>query len=345
MRALVWHGPEQMTVEEVPKPDAEAGTVIVRSEACGICGSEIEGYLGRMGNRTPPLVMGHEFAGTIVETGQGTDPSLVGRKVAINPLVPCGECTLCRAGLTNVCPHRWLVGIQQPGGFAEYVRVPVANVAPLPDEAPPFIGALAEPLANGVHAVALGLQIVQADHVVVIGAGTIGLLAMQAARLFGISTVAVVEPYDARRRRARQYGAEVTYASGDEAREGVREETDGLGTDLVIEAVGADDTRRLAVDLLRPAGCVILLGLHEDLSTLPFHGLIRNQITLRGSFAYTQGDYTQALDWLVQGRAGIGAAGRIVPLAQGPEMFSELAKGPVNQVKTFLVPAGVGQDA
>ncbi|HJQ29917.1 MAG TPA: alcohol dehydrogenase catalytic domain-containing protein, partial [Rubrobacter sp.] len=133
MKGIVWHGPEQMSVEEVPEPAIEPGTVIVRPTATGICGSEIEGYLGRMGNRTPPLVMGHEFAGTVTEVGEGVDEGLIGRLVAVNPLSSDGTCRLCRAGLTNLCPNRRLVGIHSPGGFAEYTLAPAENVYPLPD--------------------------------------------------------------------------------------------------------------------------------------------------------------------------------------------------------------------
>ena len=194
MKGIVWHGPEQMSVDEVPEPSVEPGTVVVRPTAVGICGSEIEGYLGRMGNRTPPLVMGHEFAGTVTEIGEGVDEDLLGRLVAVNPLSSDGTCRLCLAGLTNLCPNRKLVGIHSPGGFAEYTLAPAANVYPLPDGVEARTGALAEPLANGVHAARLGLAGASAEHAVVVGAGTIGLMCLQAAVLEGVPEVHVVEP-------------------------------------------------------------------------------------------------------------------------------------------------------
>src|ERR671912_1509962 len=119
MKAIVWNGPEEMVVEEVPEPTLEPSTVIVRPGAVGICGSEIEGYLGKMGNRTPPLVMGHEFAGTVTEVGEGVDEGLVSRTVAVNPLSSDETCPLCRGGDTNLCPNPKLVGIHSPGGVAE----------------------------------------------------------------------------------------------------------------------------------------------------------------------------------------------------------------------------------
>jgi threonine dehydrogenase-like Zn-dependent dehydrogenase len=337
MKAIVWNGPEEMAVEEVPEPAVEPGTVIVRPEAVGICGSEIEGYLGRMGNRTPPLVMGHEFAGTVTEVGEGVDEDLLGREVAVNPLSSDGTCPLCRAGYTNLCPNRRLVGIHSPGGFAEYALAPAQNVYPLPEGVETRTGALAEPLANGVHAVRLGLAGHFVEHAVVVGAGTIGLMCLQAAVLEGIPEVSVVEPHEARREQALELGARAAYSSGEEAREAMEGPTEGLGADLVIDAVGAEVTRRMAVEvLLRPGGRAVFVGLHDDDTTLGFHDVVRGQLDLQGSYAYTADDYEQALEWLVAGRAGIGELPPVVPLEDGPGAFAELVKGPSSKIKVFL---------
>src|SRR3954447_9962245 len=194
MRAIVWQGPERMTVEEQPDlRGPEPGELIVRPADVGICGSEVEGYLGRMGNRTPPLVMGHEFAGDVVAAGAGA-ADFDGARVAVNPLSGCGECRLCRSGHSNLCADRVLIGVHAPGAFADLVRVPVASVRALPDDVSARTGALAEPLANGVHAVRLGLARERVERAVVLGAGTIGLVTLQAALLSGIGDVAVLEP-------------------------------------------------------------------------------------------------------------------------------------------------------
>ena len=337
MKGIVWHGPEQMSVEEVPEPTVEPGTVVVRPTAAGICGSEIEGYLGRMGNRTPPLVMGHEFAGTVTEVGEGADESLLGRLVAVNPLSSDGTCRLCLAGLTNLCPNRKLVGIHSPGGFAEYTLVPAANVYPLPDGVEARTGALAEPLANGVHAARLGGASV--EHAVVIGAGTIGLMCLQAAVLEGLPEVHAVEPVGARREQALALGAVAAHESGEEARGALDGPTEGLGADLVIDAVGAETTRRMALDLLRPGGRVVYIGLHDDDTSLGFHDVVRGQLDLQGSYAYTAEDYEQALEWLVDGRAGIGELPPVLPLDEGPDAFADLVRGPSARVKVFLAEA------
>jgi threonine dehydrogenase-like Zn-dependent dehydrogenase len=341
MRGIVWHGPEEMSVEEVAAPEVGPGMVVVRPEATGICGSEIEGYLGRMGNRTPPLVMGHEFAGTVTEVGDGVDEGLLGRTVAVNPLSSDGTCPLCRAGLTNLCPNRRLVGIHSPGGFAEYTLAPAANVYPLPEGVDARTGALAEPLANGVHAARLGTAGGhRVEHAVVIGAGTIGLMCLQAAVLDGAPEVHAVEPHEGRREQALVLGAKAAHASGEEAVRAVQSSTEGLGADLVIDAVGAEVTRRMALDLLRPGGRAVFIGLHDDDSTLGFHGVVRGQFGLQGSYAYTAEDFEQALSWLVEGKAGIGELPPVLSLEEGPGAFADLVRGPSSQIKVFLSGSG-----
>lgn len=336
MKGVVWHGPEQMSVEEMPEPAAEPGTVIVRTGAAGICGSEVEGYLGKMGNRTPPLVMGHEFAGTVVAVGEGVDETWEGRRVTVNPLLSCGECRLCRVGLRNLCENRTMIGIHHPGGFAEYVRVPESGIHAIPDDLEVGAAALAEPLANGVHAVRLGTSCLPAERAVVIGGGTIGLMVLQSALLSGIPDVSVVELHEKRREQAKRLGAHAVYGSGEEAGEAVRGATDGLGADLVLDAVGSEGTRRLAVDLVKPGGMVVLVGLQGNETTLGFHGVVRGQITLQGSYAYTPEDFEQALDWLSAGRAGIGELPPVLPLERGPDAFARLVEGPQEQIKVFL---------
>lgn len=336
MKGIVWHGPEQMSVEEMPEPTAEPGAVVIHTGAAGICGSEVEGYLGQMGNRIPPLVMGHEFAGTVVSTGEGVDEGWEGSRVTVNPLLSCGECRLCRANLKNLCQNRTMIGIHHPGGFAEYVQVPEPAMHEIPEDLDISAAALAEPLANGVHAVRLGISHSPAEHAVVIGGGTIGIMVLQSALLSSIPNVSVVELHEGRREQAKKLGAHEVYGPGEEAEEAIREVTDGLGADLVLDAVGAEGTRRLAVDLVKPGGMVVMVGLHGDETTLGFHDVVRRQITLQGSYAYTPEDFEQALTWISSGEAGIGELPPAIPLERGPDAFARLVEGPQEQIKVFL---------
>jgi threonine dehydrogenase-like Zn-dependent dehydrogenase len=171
-----------------------------------------------------------------------------------------------------------------------------------------------------------------------IGAGTIGLVTLQAALLSKIARVAVIEPLDARRERARTLGAHSVHADGDDAR-GAAEE---LGFDLVLDAAGAQATRALAVDLVRPGGRVVCIGLAADDTSLSFHTVVREQIAILGSYAYTMADFEQSLEWLADGRASLGELTPVLPLEDGPDAFARLAEAPPDQVKVFLAGAGRG---
>jgi 2-desacetyl-2-hydroxyethyl bacteriochlorophyllide A dehydrogenase len=281
-----------------------------------------------MGNRTPPLIMGHEFAGVVVAAG-GDAAELEGERVAVNPLSSCGHCRLCRSGYANLCEDRKLIGVHSDGAFADFVRAPAASARRLPDGVSARTGAMAEPLANGVHAVGLGLAREPVERAVVLGAGTIGLVTLQAALLAGIEHVAVVEPQPERRARAAELGAHETFEDRPEP-----------GADLVIDAVGAQATRALALELLRPGGQLVCIGLAADDTTLGFHGVIRSQHRIQGSYAYTMPDFDQAHEWLVSGQATIGNdLPDVRPLEEGPEQFARLAGGPPPpEFKVFLAP-------
>jgi len=327
-----------MTVDEWARPEPAADWVAIRPEAAGICGSEVEGYVGRQPNRRPPLVMGHEFAGVVIETGGGADPGWVGRRVAVNPVVSCRSCPLCGSGRRNLCPRRRLIGVHEPGGFAELVTAPQANLVVLPETVGPQLGALVEPLANGVHAAGLAVGGEILGIGAVIGAGAIGLLALQATWQASRARVHVLEPDPSRRELAAALGAGHAHGSSDDLLQGMRDETAGLGADFVIDAVGRESTRRLAVEAVRPGGKVVLLGLHDDVTSISGHDLVRREVSVTGSYAYTDEDFSQALAMLASGRVGIGELPAVQPLESTPMLFARLAQGPTAEVKLFVAP-------
>jgi 2-desacetyl-2-hydroxyethyl bacteriochlorophyllide A dehydrogenase len=324
VKALVWLGPRRMEVREVEQPRPGPGEVVVKTEAAGICGSEVEGYLGRMANRTPPLVMGHEYAGLVSEVGDGVEASWRGRRVAVNPIVGCGRCGYCAAGDRNLCPDRHLLGIGAPGGFAGCSVVPERCLFAVPEGMDPRLGALAEPLANGVHVIR---QVGAArGPAVVIGAGTIGLACLQAALLGGAGPVTVVERHPRRRQHALALGA----------RQAVADFAEVAGdAGLVVDAAGSDATRRAAVDLLGPAGTASFVGLHSDETRLPWRRIVRANIRVQGSFGYADRDFRQAVDWLAEGKATIPLS-EVRPLDDGPAAFEALAAGPIDEIKIFI---------
>jgi len=328
-----------MSVDEWARPEPAADWVVIRPGAAGICGSEVEGYLGRQPNRRPPLVMGHEFAGVVVETGEGVDPGWLGRRVAVNPIVSCRSCPLCAGGQRNLCPRRRLIGVHQPGGFAELVTAPQANLLALPEGVGPQLGALVEPLANGVHAAGLAITGAILGVGAVIGAGAIGLLALQATAQVSRSRLHVLELDTSRRERAAELDAGPAHASPEDLLRGVRDDTAGLGADFVIDAVGRESTRRLAVEAVRPGGKVVLLGLHDDVTWVSGHDLVRREVSVTGSYAYTDADFSQALALIASGRVGIGELPAVQPLESTPALFARLAAGPTPEVKLFVAPS------
>ncbi len=209
MQALVWKGPRRMALETHDEPQPAADEALLRVRAAGVCGSELEGYLGLSSLRVPPLVMGHEFSGEIVTLNGDASGLRLGQLVTANPLVSCGHCPVCHTGRRYLCPHRALLGAHRPGGFAAYVAVPIAQLIPLPEHLTPTLGALAEPFAVALHAVGLA-RLSPGEAAVVWGAGSIGLLTVCAARLARAEPIIAVDTNPARLVAATALGAHPT---------------------------------------------------------------------------------------------------------------------------------------
>ena len=337
MKVLVWHGPRNMTVEqrEVPKPGP--GEALLQVKAVGICGSEIEGYLGQNSLRLPPLIMGHEFSGEIVDSGSmiGESPTPgIGQRVTVNPLVSCGTCMYCKAGLTHVCPNRKLIGAHRPGAFADYVVVPQRNVIPLPDT----LAALTEPFAVSIHGVKLA-HLRPDDAVVVWGAGSIGLLTICAARQAHPTRIIAVDTNEARLASATAAGATtVLDARSDTIVEQVRSLVSDAPRVVVFDAVGRSITRVAAAAVAGPCGRVILLGLHEQNTSFDVAALIRSEIALQGCYGYSGEDLQRAVAWLAAGFVPKGPWIDVRPLEAGPDAFLELVDRPGAATKIVMVP-------
>ncbi len=341
MKVLVWHGPRNMTVEqrEVPKPGP--GEALLQVKAVGICGSEIEGYLGQNSLRLPPLIMGHEFSGEIVDSGSmiGESPTPgIGQRVTVNPLVSCGTCMYCKAGLTHVCPNRKLIGAHRPGAFADYVVVPQRNVIPLPDSLPDTLAALTEPFAVSIHGVKLA-HLRPDDAVVVWGAGSIGLLTICAARQAHPTRIIAVDTNEARLASATAAGATtVLDARSDTIVEQVRSLVSDAPRVVVFDAVGRSITRVAAAAVAGPCGRVILLGLHEQNTSFDVAALIRSEIALQGCYGYSGEDLQRAVAWLAAGFVPTGSWIDVRPLEAGPDAFLELVDRPGAATKIVMVP-------
>ncbi len=292
--------------------------------------------------------MGHELAGTVLAAGPAAGQGLAGALVAVNPIVSCGHCSFCARGARNLCRTKELIGIARPGGFAERVAVPAANLVRLPAGTDPRAGAFVEPMANGVHAARLALGDLTGVRAVVIGAGAIGLCAVQALRQFGAGRIDVLEPDGRRRATAAAAGADAVHrdpaallaAAGVTDRPRARDEA---GADAVIDAAGTAAARALAVDAAAPGGTVVLAGMAEDRTELAFRPVVRDEIVVRGSYAYTDADFELAAVWLAEGQVSPGPTEPSAPLEDGPALFARLAEGPAGPVRLFLS-GGPGHD-
>jgi L-iditol 2-dehydrogenase len=265
MKAAVYLGKDRIEVQEVPDPVADEGEIVVKVHACAVCGSDIRIFHHGNPRVRPPQIIGHESSGEVVGVGKGVTKFRVGDRVAIGADVPCGECEFCEAGIGNNCQINYALGYQFPGSFAQYVLLnkvttelgPVHRIGPsLPyDEA-----ALAEPLACVLNATELaGIRL--GDTVVIIGAGPIGLMIMPVARMLGAVKVIVVQRSERRLEMAKQLGADVVIASSQEdAIARVKEETRGLGADVIFTANSSPETHRDAILMAKNRARISLFG-------------------------------------------------------------------------------------
>jgi 2-desacetyl-2-hydroxyethyl bacteriochlorophyllide A dehydrogenase len=330
MRALVYTLERTLDVLDVEAPAAGDGEVLIRVERAGICGSDVQGVATRSPRRAPPLIMGHELVGEVVGAASGSE-QLVGRRVAVNPQVPCGVCLSCRSGLENVCGDRELVGGTRPGGFGELVAVPVRCVHVVDGRLDADVAVLAEPVATCIHAFRLSPLAFPAT-VVVLGAGTIGMLAAIVARLHGAGRIVVSETSEERREWAGPIADAVVEPA---ALDGV-----AAGADLVVDAVGADETRAASVALLRPGGCAVWLGMHDVDATIPAFDLVVREQTIRGSFAYTNADFARAVELLAEHPEAFRLPTLTCSLEEGAGVFADLVAGTTGSfVKASLAPS------
>ena len=343
MQALVWLGPRDMVQRVEPVPEPAEGEVLISVGAVGICGSELSGFLGHNSLRVPPLIMGHECAGQVVQATGGTfatgEAATVGARVTFNPLVVCGTCDCCASGHSNLCRRRQLVGAHRPGAFAQYVAVPARQCYPLPESLSLVAGSLAEPLACSIRAVSL-TGIKPGERLLILGAGPIGLCVIAAARARGVEQILISDVAPQRLEIAQRWGvSEIINAREQDVVAFVQERYPG-GMDCVIDAVGATSVRTQAIRAVVPGGCVVFIGLHDEESVLPANYIIRQEITVTGSFAYTDSDFAQAIDLLVRGVVKPGADWlEERPLREGPAAFAELVDGKAKAAKIVLTPA------
>jgi len=334
-----------LEIADVPTPAAGAGEVLIRVGACGICGSDVHGYDGSSGRRIPPIVMGHEAAGRIAAVGAGVTGLAEGDRVTFDSTIYCGACGFCKRGEVNLCDHRQVLGVScgdysRAGAFAEFVAVPARVVYKLPESISFAEAAMLEAVAVAIHAVSLA-EISAQSTALVVGAGTIGVLILQALRAAGCKRVFVSDVDASRLKLAKELGAaDVLSAEGDTVAE-ILQRTGGVGVDVAMEAVGRDETVNAAIASVRKGGTVVLVGNISPTAPLPLQKVVTRQIRLQGSCA-SAGEYPQAIALMASGAIRVKPLiSAIAPLAEGPQWFERLYAREANLLKVVLTPGPV----
>lgn len=310
MKAAVLRAPKVLQLSDIATPEAAPGELVLRVRAAMVCGTDLRILTGRKTKGVRfPSVIGHEFAGEVVQVGDGVSQFKTGDRVCMDPVIPCRACAYCKTGRENVCLHRQAMGYEFDGAFAEYIRIPAialtaGNVFMMPAQMSFESAALAEPLAcciNGQRNA--GVQV--GDTVVILGAGPIGLMHAALARLSGARQVIVSEPNAARRQAAADRGVQHVCDPGAESvMEFVKARTDGLGADVVILAIGVPQLANEALQLVRKGGHVNLFAGFSagDTSTIDVNLIHYNEIVVTGASALSRRDYGLALNMLSAGQ-------------------------------------------
>jgi L-iditol 2-dehydrogenase len=343
MQALQLTDYRKLELVSMDRPTLGPNDVLVRVAACGICGSDVHGYDGSSGRRIPPIVMGHEAAGTVVEVGNGVERARVGDRVTFDSTISCGNCDACRTGQVNLCTNRRVLGVscdeyRHHGAFAEFVAVPQHILYPLPPQLAFEHAALIEPVSIALHAVDL-LKINRGETAVVVGSGMIGLLVIQALRVAGCNEVIAIDIDAGRLQLASELGATETINSNHaDPVATVVERTNGRGADVSMEVVGNGAALNTAIRSVARGGRVALVGNISPEVPLPLQIVVSRELTLLGSCA-SAGEYPRAIELVASGQIRVGPLiSALAPLSEGPQWFDRLYAREPGLMKVVLQP-------
>lgn len=339
MKCVKINGPKDLVVSEIDKPISKDGKVVIKVESCGICGSDIHYWVS---GEPKGLVMGHEFAGEVVDPGSRDDLK-VGDRVTGLPISPCGKCEACKTGNPQYCKSTWLeavgLSLTNPGGYAEFTSCRPDLVRKIPDNMTYEQAAMVEPSAVSLHAVKLG-NVKIGDKVLVIGAGIIGEMAIEFAKLNGASYVGVVEVNELRGKKAINIGkADKFYnALNENVIDELLKDSNG-GFDVVIECCGNSSAITEAMTTVRPGGTIVLVGVSLSAVTVPLTATVLSEVTLKGAIAYTEKDFDDTISLISNKTIDVlKYIDDIVPLEKANESFERLTSGSDSAIKILFKP-------
>ncbi len=343
MKALVLEEYNKLVYRDMPDPQINDDEVLIEVKACGICGSDVHGMDGSSGRRHPPLIMGHEASGVIVDRGSAVRGFERGDRVTFDSTIYCGCCYYCRQGLINLCDNRRVLGVSPPeyrqhGAFAQFVAVPEHILYRLPDNLSFVQAAMVEPVSIAFHAVAL-TPISLGDSAVVIGSGMVGIFVIQALRAAGCGQVIAVDLEQSKVELAVELGADIGLrADKVEVAQEVQKLTGGKGANIAVEVVGNTAAVNAAIGSLRKGGALTIVGNLAATVDFPLQEVVTRQISVAGSCS-SCGEYPACLDMIARGIINVDAlVSKVAPLAEGVEWFKKLYNQEEGLMKVILTP-------
>ena len=293
MKAIVYEGANTISVQDVPKPQPREGWALIKVSHAGICGTDQNIYHGTHPRAKAPLIMGHEFSGTL--ESDDVPGIKKGTRVTVYPLLSCGKCEPCKTGNMHVCNTLGLVGIDCDGGFAEYVEAPKESIIPLSDKVSNKMGAFVEPVAVCVHALR-ERDFRPGDNALVFGCGTIGLATAMTLRVFGASSILMMETDSLRAEYARSMGFEVVDPTKlpKDMEAYCKDRTDGNGFDWVIDCAGVQPVASLLLDAVKVRGTILIIAAYAKPATLPLIKGMFKETNIQFTRVYRKKDFAIA---------------------------------------------------
>ncbi|HHZ01522.1 MAG TPA: alcohol dehydrogenase catalytic domain-containing protein [Tissierellia bacterium] len=339
MKAVVYEGPKILTYKDIPDVTPKANEVKIKVRACGICGSDVHGYLGITGRRIPPVVMGHEFSGEIVELGEDVVNLKVGDRVAAYPIDFCGECEMCNKGDVHLCLNKRAFGVLDiDGAFAEYICVPAKVCFKLNDNVSYVVGSIMEPLAVSYRAIS-HLGDLSGKDVLIVGAGTIGLLALACVKIQNPNRIFVSDLSNERLEIAKQMGADIVInPANEDFQKIIMAETNNKGVDAVAEAVGVAATVKQGLDVMAFGGSAVWIGISSKVIDLEMQQIVTRELTVKGSFLYGFEEFKKVVKILNEGKMDITPLlSKEITLAELPETMKHMSETSEGYIKITVV--------
>jgi L-iditol 2-dehydrogenase len=344
MKAAILKAQGVITYEEIPTPEPAPGNVRMQVKAASICGSDLKRYLS--GHRTYPMILGHECSGTIDMVGQGVDQKFIGKHISVIPLIPCFQCSSCKHGFFSACSNYSFIGSRQPGGFADYLELPVGNILPIPNDVSFERSALIEPSTVAKHMLTMG-KFSKGESALVLGVGSIGLLIVQWLRILGADPILAADISDESLEFSQKMGAHVTInLKNKDLKDEVFKHTEN-GVDIAFEVAGVPQTLKQSVLVVRPHGRVVLAGNQPVDQALPLsfiEDMIRRELSLIGnhmsfSAPFPGAEWPDSIIALQKNQLDMdNLISHRFSLSEAPEVFSKIKSKSLNHRKIMFFP-------